>query len=304
MNLIRKPAEIEVKTTISALLYGSPGSGKTTLALSMPAPLLIDCDGGVDRVQPNHLSDTVQVQHYEDVVDVLEANLSEYKTLVFDTGGKLLDYMTDYLIRENPKISKRDGSLTLEGFGVRKNRFISLLSRVQMMGKHTLFICHEKEERDGDDRIVRPEMGGSSAADLIKELNLVGYLQLIGNRRSVSFNPTSKFYAKNALGLPEIMYLPDVRTGNNNFMQGVVQKYAEHQAGFKQQAQDYNELLNLWSGKVAAASEADSLNSILAEVKTVTHIWDSKLLISRIFADRASGLGLVFDKASGKYQAQ
>ena len=32
MGLIKKPNELTVKTTLSALIYGQPGMGKTTLA--------------------------------------------------------------------------------------------------------------------------------------------------------------------------------------------------------------------------------------------------------------------------------
>ena len=46
MGLIKKPNELTVKNALSALIYGQPGMGKTTLALSSPQPLLLDFDGG------------------------------------------------------------------------------------------------------------------------------------------------------------------------------------------------------------------------------------------------------------------
>lgn len=59
MTLIRKPNEIQIQGKIKMLIYGQPGMGKTTMALSAPDPLLIDCDNGVQRVNPAHISDTV-----------------------------------------------------------------------------------------------------------------------------------------------------------------------------------------------------------------------------------------------------
>lgn len=56
MSLIRKPHELNVQTKIKALIYGQAGTGKTTLALSTPKPLLFDFDGGVHRVNFAHLS--------------------------------------------------------------------------------------------------------------------------------------------------------------------------------------------------------------------------------------------------------
>lgn len=48
------------------------------------------------------------------------------------------------------------------------------------MGKSVIFVAHEREEKVGDEKQIRPEIGGSSAGDLIKELDLVGYMEAIG----------------------------------------------------------------------------------------------------------------------------
>ena len=61
MGLIKKPNELTVKTTLSALIYGQPGMGKTTLALSAPNPVLFDYDGGIHRVNAAHRVPTVQI---------------------------------------------------------------------------------------------------------------------------------------------------------------------------------------------------------------------------------------------------
>ena len=55
MALIKKAAELEINSAIKMMIYGQAGMGKTTLALSAPSPLLIDFDGGVKRVNMNHL---------------------------------------------------------------------------------------------------------------------------------------------------------------------------------------------------------------------------------------------------------
>ena len=47
MSLFKKPSELEFVTTIMMLVYGQPGIGKSTMALSAPNPVLFDFDGGV-----------------------------------------------------------------------------------------------------------------------------------------------------------------------------------------------------------------------------------------------------------------
>ena len=88
MGLIKKPNELTVKNALSALIYGQPGMGKTTLALSSPQPLLLDFDGGVHRVNAAHRVDTVQISKWEEVDEVLTSGeIAEYKTIVIDTAG-------------------------------------------------------------------------------------------------------------------------------------------------------------------------------------------------------------------------
>ena len=65
MSLIKKPNELEINPFIKALIYGQAGTGKTTLALSAPKPLLFDFDGGIHRVNSAHRVDAVQIKKYQ-----------------------------------------------------------------------------------------------------------------------------------------------------------------------------------------------------------------------------------------------
>lgn len=162
MGLIKKPNELTVKNALSALIYGQPGMGKTTLALSSPQPLLLDFDGGVHRVNAAHRVDTVQISKWEEVDEVLTSGeIAEYKTIVIDTAGKMLSFMDKYIMKNNPKMKKADGTLSLQGYGVRKNMFINFVNQVTLMGKSVIFVAHEREEKNGEDKQIRPEIGGS-----------------------------------------------------------------------------------------------------------------------------------------------
>ena len=193
MGLIKKPSEIAPKGTISVLVYGEPGIGKTTIACSAPNPVLFDYDGGVQRINGAHQVPTLQPQSWEDTnaaIEEIEREMPEVQTIVIDTAGKMLDYMSAYIIKNNPKMKKFDGSLSLQGYGVRKQMFVDFINRLSIMGKNVIFVAHEKEEKRGEEWVKRPEIGGSSAADLIKELDLVGYMRAIGKQRTIAFNPT------------------------------------------------------------------------------------------------------------------
>jgi hypothetical protein len=303
MSLIKKPQELIVNQTIKALIYGQPGLGKTTLGLSAPSPLLLDFDGGVHRVNVMHQTDTVQISSWKDCLEVLTEDLSSYKTLVIDTAGKMLDFMGLHLIANNPKLGKANGALTLQGYGERKGEFNNFLKRVSLMGKHLVFVAHDKEEREGDAKIIRPEIGGSSAGDLIKELDLVGYMEAIGKKRTISFDPSEKYYGKNTCELPSLIELPHLNEGKpNNLLTTIFSDYQKNLENRKAVAADYIELMNVIDGKIESIEDAETANEVAAWASSYdSHIWDSKLQAGLRINNRAKEVGLTLNKQK-KYE--
>lgn len=310
MGLIKKPNELSVKPTLSALIYGQPGMGKTTLALSAPLPLLLDFDGGVHRVNAAHRVDTVQITKWEEVDEVLSSDeIAGYKTFVIDTAGKMLSFMDKYIMQNNPKMKKADGTLSLQGYGVRKNMFINFVNQVTLMGKSVVFVAHEREEKVGDEKQIRPEIGGSSAGDLIKELDLVGYMEAIGKKRTISFNPCEKFYGKNTCNLPERMEIPVIIdengniTGNNDFMAKVIEAYSTYQAKQTELSNEYEDLLEVIRAQIEEVNDIDSANEVMNSIAGMQHIFDSKLQAGTWLNKRCKELGLKYDKIKKQYVA-
>ncbi len=93
MTLIKKPNELtQTKIKLKGLIYGEPGIGKTSVALSAPKPLLIDFDNGLRRVAKQYQTDSVQIESYQNLLDILEKeDISNYETIVIDTLGKMVD---------------------------------------------------------------------------------------------------------------------------------------------------------------------------------------------------------------------
>lgn len=312
MSMFKKPSELAYNSTIKALVYGQPGLGKSTLALSTPDPVLFDFDGGIQRVNGAFQCPTLQVQNWTEVLQALqelEKEPNDFKTIVIDTAGKMLDYMSTYIIQQDNRLGKRDGSLTLQGFGARKIMFINFLKRVSMMGKHVIFVAHEREEKDGDIRIVRPEIGGSSAGDLIKELDLVGYMQAIGNKRTIFWTPQEKFYAKNTCNLPPMQEIPVIIdsqgkiVGHNDFMSKIFENYDNYLKQESNTRKEYDELISEIEGEVACICDAEQANSYVLSMKDKKQIWDSNAHAKSLITDRCKELGLKFNKTTKKYEA-
>ena len=311
-TLFKKPSELETTSTIKMLVYGQPGMGKSTLALSAPDPVMFDFDGGVNRVNKAFQCPTLQVQNWEQVVaalDELKSGGIQFKTIVVDTAGKMLDFMSDYIMRQDSKMRLRDGSMALKGYGARKVMFIDFLKRVTMMNKNVVFVAHEKEDKDGDTRIVRPDMGGSSLGDLLKELDLVGYMQASGTDRAIFWSPQEKFYAKNTCNLPQWHKVPTIVNekaevvGQNNFLSNIFASYNEY---LKQQATigiEYNDLLDQIESDIASIKDVESANKAVERIIGYKPIWDSKARANQMISAKCNELGLTYNKATKKYEA-
>ena len=312
MGIIKRPSELSVKATLSVLIYGQPGIGKTTFGVSAPNAVLFDYDNGVQRINGAHQVPTLQPTSWEDTnlaLQELETEMPEIQTIVIDTVGKMLDYMTSYIIKNDPKMAMRDGSLSLKGYGVRKQMFINLLKRLSVMGKNVIFIAHEREERRGEETFKRPEIGGSSANDLIKELDLVGYMYAIGKERCITFDPQEYYYAKNTCNLPPVIKIPVVVDAQgigctNNTMNQIALSYQAAQEKRQEMTANYEQLLAVIDATVESATDVDSLNEAMTKVFAFEPIYDSVLRAKKAIANKGKQLNMVYNKETKCYEAK
>lgn len=319
MSLFKQPSELQPKFAISALIYGSPGSGKTTLACSAPNAVLLDYDGGATRLNGAHQIPTLQIQTWEQTQEALKEirETPEIQTVVIDTIGKMLAFMEAY-IKAHPTMTRgggalelnRDGSLSLKGFGRRKQMFLDFIKEVMMMGKHIIFVGHDKEEKRGEggnEIVIRPEVGGSSANDLMKELDLVGYVEMIGVNRTIAFDPCERYYAKNTCNMQGKVEIPRLidNFGNliaeNNFMVDVINAYQKRQQDNLKQTGEYEMLCALISERINVIQNAKDANDFVEWIGGVGHIFNSKAKALTIFQAKVKELGLEYDKSAKLY---
>ena len=216
MSKIKKKNEIELPKVILGCIVGVPGIGKTTLALSAPSPLLLDTDNGIHRVQSEYRADCVQVKSYQDILDVLEEDLSDYKTIVIDTLGELVNFMLKYFADKDKSLITRGGTYNIKIWGLVKTEFENLKLKLQLLNKHLIFVSHAKEERDGENKVYRMNVAGSTPDILNGVLDFLGFCEVVGKTRSISFTPSARFYAKNSIELNDYLEIPQLKTGDKN----------------------------------------------------------------------------------------
>ena len=287
---IKKAAEAAKNSRTIGLIYGFPGVGKTTAALSMPNPVLVDCERGIGRVNGALRCDFVELNSID---EFNLADLAGYDTIVFDTLGVLLELFDKKVKEINPKLVKTDGALSLQGYGTRKILFKNFISDLRKCGKNVLFLAHVTENKDGDITQYRPYATGSSVADLQNDLDYMGFMQMRGGKRSISFSANDQYVAKNSLGLPQYIEVPEV-FADNTFLTDIIVKGTEER--IKKEKEDSKKYLDLMaSSKVILASKKD-LNEKTKEVMALPHLFDSKIRLWHALEALGKAQGLTFNR--------
>ena len=215
LNIIKSSQPLLVESIIF-YLYTDPGIGKSTLAHTAEKPVVFDFDKGSHRVG-NKLrrGDVVPVRQWSDVASMVGSDLAEFKTIVCDTVGAMLDCIKTHL-SNNSENRQRDGSLTIKAQGLANNMFMQTINKWISYGKDVVFIAHAVEEESGKDKIkvFRPDLGGKNRNMLYRMADVMGYMNSNTNaegvmERIINFCPSPTHHAKNSGNLNEVL-VPDM----------------------------------------------------------------------------------------------
>ena len=240
--MIRNPNDIQDGAKkIRMLIAGYPGIGKSTLALSAPRPLHIDCDFGIDRIEPRYRMPYIQPRSYDEILnDLKPENLKDFETLVFDTAGKLITLMGLWAIKQNPKYGQRDGSLSLKGYGFVGREFVRLMDYCfYELKKNIVVVFHATEEKDGDNTRLRIKVEGQTKNNVWEPMDLGGFVEMYGNDRTIGFSNCEKYFAKGTRGIHGVYKIPALGPGSpNDFLTKLFEEYNSKAAEELQQFKD------------------------------------------------------------------
>lgn len=293
---------------IRILIAGYPGIGKSTLALSAPKPLHIDIDHGIDRIEPRYRADYIQPKTYDEVLgDLVPENLTDYDTLVFDTGGKLISLMSLWAIKKDPKYGQRDGSLSLKGYGFVGKEFTRLMDYCfYELKKHIVMVFHAIEDKDGDQTKLRIKVEGQTKNNVWETQDLGGFVEMVGNDRTIGFSNCEKYFAKGTRGVSGVMRIPALGPNTaNDFLTKLFEQYnarsAEEMAQQNEQKKIYDDAMEAVNALVLTITDAESANAAMPQFKGIKHALTSEREAALVWNARIKELGLFYDKVLKQY---
>ena len=309
MSLIKKPTELVIPSTVKMMVYGQAGMGKSTMALSAPKPLLLDFDNGVKRINMSHLDgvDVVPVEAWSQIQQLLQyeyADLVPYETIVVDTIGKMMDFIILGCCGGRQPQIKDWGRINQE--------FTWFTRALSALNKHIVFVAHRDTRKEGDETVFIPALREKSYNSIVTELDLLGYLEMRNEhgkqRRTITFDPTSRNDGKNTCNLPGIMEIPSIvdakgnAVGKNNFIaESVIKPYAAMLKVKDDERKRFEAVVAKISEDIAKISDAEAANEFVKHLNDYEHIGSSVARAREMFSARVSELGLIYDKESKTY---
>ena len=201
MAIIKK-SDVFPKRPVIIVIYGTPGVGKTSLFNTSKNPILLDCDRGADRSV--NRQDTIVATNWKEVLQD-EGEIKNYDTLGIDTAKSVLDdFLMTHVIEQDYKMKANK----LKAYGAIGDEFKLFVNKRRNEGIDIVVIAHAKEEKDGDVIRLSPDVTGQSKDLLLRIADQVGFLTMVNNKRTLTFEPTDKTIGKNVAKLPTLE-IPD-----------------------------------------------------------------------------------------------
>jgi hypothetical protein len=293
----------------SMIISGSPGVGKTTLALSAPNPVLIDFDDGVSRVKAQHRTPTIVCATYEEVLEDLNSpEIKEFETIVIDTGGSLITFMSGWAIRKDAQNGQRNGALSQRGYGAIKKEFQRLTEYLKYtLRKNIIYIFHTVEEKDNDVVKHRLLCEGSARNIVWQPCDIGCFVYMLNGDRVAGFSPTESYFAKGTHGVNGTFTLPnlDAADANNEFLTklfgGMKTTIAEESKVFAQIKESYNKAMESGTSLVKELTTVEAANSFAQALDGIAHALTSKKEIAAMGRAKVAELGYKWDKDAKQY---
>lgn len=307
--MIKKPEEMTFSDKkFSMLLYGAPGVGKTTLALSAPDPIIIDFDRGMSRVKAQHRKTAIFCDNYEEVLtDIKSPEVSDCQTLIIDTGGSFVTFLQDWAMRTNPTVNRqKNGAISLKGFGAVKSEFSRFTSMVKdVMNKNIIYVFHSQEQQDKDGNAQQRLMCEGAAKNIVwTPCDFGGYVQMIGDQRVICFSPEQEFFAKGCHGINGKYTIPNLGDADSNdFLTRIFDKAkanieVENEA-FAPIREQYDKTMIQVQDIIENIVDAETANAAVSSIPALEHVLTSEKEARAMLKARTDELGLKYTKSGG-----
>lgn len=293
MAIIRK-TDVFPKRPVIIVIYGTPGVGKTSLFNTSKNPILLDCDRGADR--SINRQDTIVASNWDEVLQD-QGEIKNYSTLGIDTAKAVLDdFLMTHVIKNDYKLKTNK----LKAYGAIGDEFKLFINARREEGLDIVVIAHAKEDKDGDIIKISPDVTGQSKDLLLRIADQVGFLTMVNNKRTLTFEPTDKTIGKNVAKIPTLEIPDENDPAFLTFMADIIEKVKESVQKQSEEQKQALEKIRQITSSIETMETHEQANGILAEILELTKMQQSGL--RKLFNSKTSELKLQYNKTTKQYE--
>lgn len=220
---IHNTSDATVKPSITMLVYGQGGVGKTTFTSTAPKPVLADCENGAKYFGLRGIKlDVATITTWDDIAEFYkQVKESDYETVIVDPIGELMEKLKIHIVNsKEKKFVQYDGSLTMAGWGEMKEKMRNFIKAIIALNKHIIIVAHVEEKDDEGKIIKRPKIMTKMSEELIALVDVVGFMEVVRgqaeggemvDKRIIRVQPSEKYESKDRTGQLGAIIEPDFK---------------------------------------------------------------------------------------------
>jgi len=304
IKLVKTEEDVQVES-MNMLIYGDPGTGKTTFAYSAKNPVLIALDKGYKRSGLRR--DALEVEDWNDVLEVINTQdlINAYDTFIFDDMGSMQDFIKRHISAQGGATTK-DGNLSMRGWGQLAQEFKKFFKKAKDINKDLILIAHSKEYKDGEDGPImyKPDIQGSTYNYIFRYLDLVGYLHIKDGNREVIYGNNDRLVTKDCAEIGAYM-IPDFILGGaeveDKKLSSLMENAKKKVSGGSHEKKKLIELIKSIMVQINEATEPDQFQAILTDINENENANNIKRQIAETLKGRLEETGVKFNKETKEF---
>ena len=293
MAIIKK-SDVFPKRPVIIVIYGTPGVGKTSLFNTSKNPILLDCDRGADRSV--NRQDTIVATNWKEVLQD-EGEIKNYDTLGIDTAKAVLDdFLMTHVIEQDYKMKANK----LKAYGAIGDEFKLFVNKRRNEGIDIVVIAHAKEEKDGDVIKLSPDVTGQSKDLLLRVADQVGFLTMVNNKRTLTFEPTDKTIGKNVAKLPTLEIPDENDPAFLTFMADIIEKVKESIQKQSEAQKEALEKVRELTSAIETMETPEQAMEISNEILNLTKL--QQVGLRKMFSEKVNSLDIKYNKDTKTFE--
>lgn len=209
---------------IKVLVYGRPGSGKTTLCATAPAPVILSAESGLLSLR-NCEIDTITIESMKDLQEAYEyfahdPEAKKYQTICLDSISEIAE-----IVLANEKQINADAR---KAYGAMQDTLTSVIRSFRDLPNFNVYFSCKMEKSEDDQGMIKymPSFPGRNLAQNVgyffdEEFAMLSYTDQEGKiQRCLQTRADAQYEAKDRAGVLDIYELPDL-TGIFNKIKGI-----------------------------------------------------------------------------------